>query len=127
MEPSIDKEFGVPIEETLKIRHPCNMIVVVSSNTGKTTRVLSMLKHLKDCFYNIPENGLECIFIHGLYQKIFEEHPHIRFYEGWDSEETSQENLKTKRHCAIVIDDAYVGCDQEFLRYLFCSLMHHQS
>ena len=110
----------------LRLRHPQNIISVGATNTGKTFNLLRILKNPEYVISNLPEN-YKIYYVHGPYQEHFKQHPHIKFFAGWDHEPLSQSALQNTRDLILVLDDCYHEICPHFLRYLWTALMHHNN
>ena len=110
----------------LRLHHPQNIISVGATNTGKTFNLLRILKNPEYVISNLPEN-YKIYYVHGPYQEHFKQHPHIRFFAGWDHEPLSQSALQNTKDLILVLDDCYHEICPHFLRYLWTALMHHNN
>ena len=113
----------------LKLQNPCNITVVGSTSSGKTTFVYKLLRECNDMFVEPIENILYC---HSCYQPLYDEiqHnvPNVDFYEGLPSEDDILEFGTKEGHKLLILDDLMSKvCSSPVIVDLFCQFSHHKN
>ena len=117
-------------ESILPFRPCSSMNISGCSNSGKTTWVFKLLKHLNGMYVeNPPKHVLYC---YGVYQPLFNEMetvvPNLTFHEGLPSSNTLEELTTDKQHKMVILDDLMDQVTQSHdMELLFTRGCHHKN
>ena len=97
------------------------------TGTGKTTFVISLLKHKNEMFVPPPEKVL---YAYGIWQKAFteieRELPFVEFYEGLPTMDIVKQFSDDSNHSLLILDDQMSDCVRsKDIEELFSKGSHH--
>ena len=102
------------------IRWSCPFAGIISgpSRSGKTTFIFNMIKRRKELFDSIP---IRIVYVYGIWQKAFEDKPHIEFVCGIDKILDGAVDFDENENNMLILDDVMeeVSSSKKRLR---CSL-----
>ena len=101
------------------LRHPFALIASGPSSCGKSYFTLRFIKYVEQLVKPKIQKVLWC---YGVYQEIFDEHPHIRFHEGLPD----INEFDGKERTLLVLDDLMGEGDDKIMQ-LFTKMSHHKN
>src|SRR5271165_5175457 len=103
---------------TLPLKHPFTSIVSGATGTGKTQFTLKLIKHANRVIDPAPEKIVWC---YGVYQKTFNDLPHVEFHEGIPDLSMFDGQKRT----LLIIDDLMHEIDDRVTK-IFTKISHHK-
>ena len=109
------------------IRWNCPFAGIISgpSRSGKTTFIFNMIKRRKELFDSIP---IRIVYVYGIWQKAFEDKPHIEFVCGIDKILDGAVDFDENENNMLILDDVMEEVSSsKKAATLFTRDMHHKN
>lgn len=113
------------IVTNIKFQCPFGGIISGPSLSGKTSFTFEMLSKRKELFDPVPER---IVYVYGIWQKAYEDHPNIEFVAGIDKilDETVQFDSSVNN--MLILDDVmHEVAEKKKAATLFTRDMHHKN
>lgn len=109
------------------VRWNCPFAGIISgpSRSGKTTFIFNMLKRRKELFDSVPTR---IVYVYGIWQKAFENKPHIEFIWGIDKILDGTIDFNENENNMLILDDVMEEVsNNKKASTLFTRDMHHKN
>ena len=117
--------------ESLLPFRPCtSMTISGCTNSGKTTWVHKLLRHLNGMYVDNPPQKI--LYCYGVYQPLFDEMektvPNLTFHQGLPSSSILDELTMDRKHALVILDDLMSHVTQSpDMETLFTQGCHHRN
>ena len=106
--------------DDLIFRHPCNIMIVGPTGSGKTVITTKLIRQAQYMFKPIPQRFIWC---YSEYQDIYKSMPQVEFIEGLPSMDMLRKDTHIPK--MVILDDLMTSMNKTNLSELFTKGSHH--